>query len=53
MAKNFTAHNISLPDGSLTMPDLGWTISESPWFMVETMGPRHGISERRGEEKDS
>jgi SAM-dependent methyltransferase len=29
---NFTAHNIRLPDGSLTMPDLGWTISESPWF---------------------
>ena len=32
MDSQFTAHNIALPDGRLTMPDLGWTIAESPWM---------------------
>ena len=32
MTPTFTAHNIQLPDGSFTMPDMGWTIAESPWM---------------------
>jgi precorrin-6B methylase 2 len=30
MTETFTAHNIRLPDGSLTIPDMGWTIAQSP-----------------------
>ncbi|GJH35703.1 class I SAM-dependent methyltransferase [Paraburkholderia azotifigens] len=33
MQTEFTAHNIRLQDGTLTMPDLGWTIDISPWFL--------------------
>jgi SAM-dependent methyltransferase len=29
---SFTAHNIRLDDGTLTKPELGFLISESPWF---------------------
>lgn len=51
MTSNFTAHNILLPDGSLTMPDCGWTIAESPWFLsakriLELVYPG-GMSEKR------
>jgi SAM-dependent methyltransferase len=30
---DFTAHNIKLPDGSLTIPEMGWTIAGSPWLL--------------------
>ena len=28
----FTAHNIRLPDGSCTAPEIGWLTADSPWF---------------------
>jgi SAM-dependent methyltransferase len=47
----FTAHNIHLPDGSFTMPDMGWTIAESPWMtsmrrVLETVFPG-GVTGKR------
>jgi 2-polyprenyl-3-methyl-5-hydroxy-6-metoxy-1,4-benzoquinol methylase len=33
MTTTFSAHNILLEDGTLTMPDCGWTIAESPWML--------------------
>jgi precorrin-6B methylase 2 len=30
MTQAFTAHNIRLPDGRFTIPDMGWTIADSP-----------------------
>jgi SAM-dependent methyltransferase len=32
MDAGFTAHNIRLSDGTLTIPSLSWTIDSSPWF---------------------
>jgi hypothetical protein len=29
---SFTAHNIKLPDGSETMPEIGYLVSDSPWM---------------------
>src|SRR5437588_9596810 len=31
---SFTFHNIRLDDGTLTKPELGFLISESPWFQA-------------------
>ena len=31
---SFTAHNIRLDDGSLTNPELGFLIADSPWFLA-------------------
>jgi SAM-dependent methyltransferase len=32
MIGSFSAHNIRLADGRLTIPESGWTIAESPWM---------------------
>jgi SAM-dependent methyltransferase len=31
LTQSFTAHNIDLPGGRLTMPEMDWTIAQSPW----------------------
>jgi 2-polyprenyl-3-methyl-5-hydroxy-6-metoxy-1,4-benzoquinol methylase len=31
---SFTHHNIRLDDGTLTKPEIGFLLSESPWFLA-------------------
>ena len=45
MAVEFTAHNIRLDDGTLTKPDVGYSMEAHPWFVsarriIETVFPR-------------
>jgi SAM-dependent methyltransferase len=44
MTVDFTAHNIRLDDGTLTMPDVGYSMETYPWFVsarrvLETVFP--------------
>ena len=31
---SFTHHNIRLDDGTLTKPEIGFLLSDSPWFLA-------------------